>query len=150
METASPLSTPIGYEPKYLDWKERCATHYNSDAAYYDGEFLVKLLRKPELRAFLTLLPVLPAGGRVLDFGCGTGRQTFELAARGFKVDAFDAAAGMRAVLGRKLAASIASVQNSVKMIAREAEIGKNAYAFVCSIGVMDYYPEPAQLLEPC
>lgn len=37
----------------------------------------------------------LPAGARVLDAGCGSGRDVCAFAARGYKVDAFDASAAL-------------------------------------------------------
>ncbi|MEM0935638.1 MAG: class I SAM-dependent methyltransferase [Pseudomonadota bacterium] len=44
------------------------------------------------LRAFMA---ALPAGGRVLDLGCGPGNSAAAMLAAGFDVDALDAAEGM-------------------------------------------------------
>ena len=44
-----------------------------------------------------------PAGGRVLDLGCGTGNSTFPFYARGFEVVGLDASADMLKVAREKL-----------------------------------------------
>ena len=45
----------------------------------------------------------LPAGGRILDVGCGTGRHAIPLLAAGFEVTCLDESTGMLDVLKRKL-----------------------------------------------
>jgi 2-polyprenyl-3-methyl-5-hydroxy-6-metoxy-1,4-benzoquinol methylase len=134
----------------YEHWQARCAAYFHHDAGHYDGEFLVKLLCNAEIRAFRTLLPDLTKGARVLDFGCGTGRYAFELAKAGLKVDAFDAAPAMRNAVEKKLAASTFELQDNIRIIQAETHLPDAGYAFVCSIGVMDYYPSPDLLLERC
>ncbi len=70
--------------------------------AFYDtepGRYAEMVAREltappPELARFAA---ALPAGGRVLDLGCGPGWAAAWLAARGFAVDATDASAGMAA-----------------------------------------------------
>lgn len=54
----------------------------------------------PRLDAFLDLLP---AGARVLDLGCGDGRDAAHMAARGFDVDATDGTASMVALASQRL-----------------------------------------------
>ncbi|MDQ2090747.1 class I SAM-dependent methyltransferase [Marimonas arenosa] len=51
-----------------------------------------KLYELPELEEFAVQLP---AGGRVLDLGCGPGQYAGKLAAWGYEVDATDASAKM-------------------------------------------------------
>lgn len=148
MTAPNGLSTALAPRADYLIWKSRCVAHYDKDAIHYDNEFLVKLLKQPELRAFRSLLPVTPASAAALDFGCGTGRQTFELAARGWQVDAFDAAAGMQGAIQRKLDRHGPEFKSKVRLLAGENEIGQSAYLFVSAIGLMDYYPQPILLLE--
>jgi SAM-dependent methyltransferase len=46
-------------------------------------------------------LPLLPAGGRVLDAGCGTGRDALYFKQQGFQVEAFDASRSMADFAGR-------------------------------------------------
>lgn len=77
-----------GHAPVYM--KNTFTQH--SDA---EVEFLVTLLR-------------LPAGSRILDVGCGTGRHAVRLAKRGYRVTGIDLSAGMLAEARR--AASEANV----------------------------------------
>jgi len=44
---------------------------------------------------FLLTLFALPAGSRILDMGCGTGRHSIELAKRGYQVTGVDLSLGM-------------------------------------------------------
>lgn len=132
----------------YLTWKSQCVEHFNHDAAHYDQEFLVKLLKEREMRAFRLLLPVAVRDTPALDFGSGTGRQVFELAQRGWRVDAFEAAPNMRHVLLRKVEAQGGGLAPKVRIFSDETEIAASRYLLVSSIGVMDYYPQPQMLLQ--
>ena len=143
MNHPNDLNTALAPHAEYLIWKSRCVAYYDEDAVHYDNEFLVKLLKEPELRAFRSLLPRMPDGVRALDFGCGTGRQTFELAARRLHVDAFDAAPGMRGVIQRKLERHGSEFRSRVRLLTGEDEIAESAYLFVSAIGLLDYYPPP-------
>jgi SAM-dependent methyltransferase len=44
---------------------------------------------------YAKFLPLLPAGGRILDAGCGTGRDSAAFLERGYQVTAFDASNAM-------------------------------------------------------
>jgi SAM-dependent methyltransferase len=55
----------------------------------------------PRLDPFLDLLP---AGARILDLGCGDGRDAAHMEARGFAVDATDGVESMVALASRRLA----------------------------------------------
>lgn len=46
-------------------------------------------------------LSLVPEGGRILDFGCGSGRDTRYFLSRGFKVDAIDGSPRMAEIAGR-------------------------------------------------
>ncbi|MSU88157.1 methyltransferase domain-containing protein [Rhodobacteraceae bacterium 2CG4] len=73
--------------------------------AYYDaearafGDHAEAQADHVRLEAFAALLP---DGGRVLDYGCGTGWAAAALAARGFRADATDASEGMIAEAARR------------------------------------------------
>lgn len=61
--------------------------YYDSNAkTFFDATVAVDMT--PLHERFLSLLP---PNGRVLDAGCGSGRDAKEFAERGFRVDAFDA-----------------------------------------------------------
>lgn len=46
-------------------------------------------------------LSLLPGGGRILDFGCGSGRDTKYFLEKGFRVDAVDGSEEMCKIAGR-------------------------------------------------
>jgi SAM-dependent methyltransferase len=56
------------------------AQHFFERTAYLKVESL-----------YQDFLPLLPAGGRILDAGCGSGRDTKAFAERGYQMTAFDA-----------------------------------------------------------
>jgi SAM-dependent methyltransferase len=52
---------------------------------------------------YAEFLPFLPAGGRVLDAGCGTGRDSAVFIERGFLVTAFDASKEMADIAAARI-----------------------------------------------
>lgn len=50
---------------------------------------------------YAPFLALIPAGGHILDAGCGSGRDAKEFLARGYQVTAFDAARHMAALASR-------------------------------------------------
>lgn len=64
---------------------------YDARAGDYAQAF-EKAAPSADLRGFMD---ALPAGARVLDLGCGTGRAAAFMAAEGFDVDPVDGSAGM-------------------------------------------------------
>jgi SAM-dependent methyltransferase len=68
----------------------RTVALYDAEAAAYAARF--DTAPRPALAAFVG---VVPAGGRVLDLGCGPGRSAAAMIAAGLRVDAWDAAPGM-------------------------------------------------------
>jgi len=68
---------------------------YDSQAAEYAGLTDEATAEDPQLRAFID---ALPAGGRVLDLGCGPGQAAALMAASGLQADATDASSEMVAM----------------------------------------------------
>lgn len=68
---------------------------YDDQAAQYAELTQTHNQRDPYLRAFLA---TIPAGGHVLDLGCGPGASAAEMAQAGFTVTATDASAEMVAM----------------------------------------------------
>lgn len=68
--------------------------HYSTHAqAYFDTTHAVDM--SP---LYQRLLPHVPKGGRILDAGCGSGRDTLAFASMGFEVEAFDASPELAAL----------------------------------------------------
>lgn len=66
--------------------------------AYYDrhaDEFIERTADLSMVHVYEPFLALVPAGGRILDAGCGSGRDAAEFARRGFAVTAFDGSARM-------------------------------------------------------
>ena len=71
---------------------------YAAKAQDYDTRFGREKGPGSHLQAFMD---VLPAGGRVLDLGCGTGAAARHLVAAGFECDAWDASPEMAAIAAK-------------------------------------------------
>lgn len=70
---------------------DRTVDYYNENAQSF-FETTVNADMSLQLEDFIKLLP---AGGYILDAGCGSGRDSLELKNRGFKIEAFDASKEM-------------------------------------------------------
>ena len=70
---------------------DRTVDYYNENAQSF-FETTVNADMSLQLEDFIKLLP---AGGYILDAGCGSGRDSLELKNRGFKIEAFDASEEM-------------------------------------------------------
>jgi cyclopropane fatty-acyl-phospholipid synthase-like methyltransferase len=68
---------------------------FDGYAPQYEGEVFTKDTEREV--AFLLELLDLPSGARILDVGCGTGRHSVALAARGCRMTGLDISAGMLA-----------------------------------------------------
>lgn len=87
--------------------------HY-LDHALYDYEYR---RRRDDVAWYVALAErLVPAGGAVLELGCGTGRITLALARAGFQVVAVDAEPTMLAGLRARLARAPASVAARVEV----------------------------------
>lgn len=59
---------------------------------------------------YARFLPLLPAGGRVLDVGCGSGRDALAFAQRGYRVTAFDASPELAQLAAQHTGLPVATV----------------------------------------
>jgi SAM-dependent methyltransferase len=74
----------------------RIAAYYDAQAARYDATMDSEPRNARFRDAFRTLVAErIPRGGRILDFGCGTGLDAAWYASRGFTVIAYDPSARM-------------------------------------------------------
>ncbi len=71
--------------------EDKNVNYYEEHAGQY-----AKVNDPVSMAAFYDLfLPNIPSGGRILDAGCGTGRDSAEFLKRGYQVEAFDASPQM-------------------------------------------------------
>jgi SAM-dependent methyltransferase len=85
------------------------ANEHYLDADLYDHEYK---RRRADVAWYVELARrLVPAGGRILDLGCGTGRVTFALARAGFEVVGVDASPAMLARLEARRARVAPSLQ---------------------------------------
>ncbi|WP_461208381.1 class I SAM-dependent methyltransferase [Desulfocurvus sp. DL9XJH121] len=83
--------------------------------AWYDGharDFCEQTARLPMERAYEAFLPLVPRGGRILDAGCGGGRDSLHFLEQGYRVEALDASPEMARLAGERtgLAVRVGSV----------------------------------------
>jgi len=72
-------------------------TYYNE----FSEDFAARMASIPMQALYDRFLPLIPAGGHILDAGCGSGRDLKFFAERGYRVTGIDASAGMVAVATR-------------------------------------------------
>lgn len=103
----------------------------NDWEAFFDG-YASRYMDEPFVTAtaaevdFIEELFPLPAAARVLDLGCGTGRHTVALAARGYSVTGVDLSAGMLA----EAAAAAAAAGVTVSLVKADAARFRTADRF--------------------
>lgn len=76
----------------------------NPTLAYYNEfaeEFAARMASIPMQSLYDRFLPLIPAGGHILDAGCGSGRDLKFFSECGYRVSGIDASAGMVAVATR-------------------------------------------------
>jgi 2-polyprenyl-3-methyl-5-hydroxy-6-metoxy-1,4-benzoquinol methylase len=100
------------------------------------GDMVERIVR------FAGVLEVLvPAGARILDYGCGTGDIAAALAARGYRVEARDKSAGMIAQ-ARKLHAG-----STARFVEGVLPANWRFDAVICS-SVLEYVPDASESLR--
>jgi SAM-dependent methyltransferase len=109
---------------------------------YYRYNPFTRWVGASELGAMRDLLSPPERRGETpaLDFGCGTGRVTKLLLAAGYNVTGYDISPGMveqaRAAIGKRKNVRFTSDPESVN----------GPWALIAALGVLDYYPDSAEL----
>jgi 2-polyprenyl-3-methyl-5-hydroxy-6-metoxy-1,4-benzoquinol methylase len=116
---------------------EQRADHYENPLTAFIGERELRQIR-----------PLVPPGAAVLDFGCGSGRVTLDLARRGHPVTAYDISPRMMALARAKAEALPPEARARLVFITDLAEIEGRSWPCITCIGVLDYYPDPRPLLR--
>lgn len=95
----APADIPLVQAVASRQFHEQTIAFYNSNAAeYIKGTIAndMQLIRRKFTR-------MLPAGGHILDLGCGSGRDTKAFLAEGFQVTAMDASPTIAAITSKHL-----------------------------------------------
>jgi SAM-dependent methyltransferase len=74
---------------RHSDPVERTLEYYDTHA----GDFIERTANVSMAHLYEPFLALIPQGGRILDAGCGSGRDAAEFARRGYDVVAFDGSA---------------------------------------------------------
>ena len=72
------------FDPNIIEYYDKNADHFMKETVAVNFTAIQEM--------FLNLLP---HGGRILDFGCGSGRDILEFLKRGYQVDATDGSTEM-------------------------------------------------------
>lgn len=81
--------------------REQLRTTFDRVAELYDQK---RQLHPPQVFDDLVALSGIPAHGRVLEVGCGTGQATLPMAERGYRITAVELGSNLAAVARRNLA----------------------------------------------
>ena len=79
---------------------------YDPTVAYYNARasaFCVSTQGLDMAHMYSEFLPYIPKGGKILDAGCGSGRDAIEFKRRGYAVTAFDASSELAMLAGQVL-----------------------------------------------
>jgi 2-polyprenyl-3-methyl-5-hydroxy-6-metoxy-1,4-benzoquinol methylase len=123
-----------------MNQAKQVGNRFDDRAEQYDNP-LTAFIGERELRAIRTLVQ---PHSEVLDYGCGTGRTTLDLLARGCNVTAYDISSEMlaRAEVKAKQKGFVA------QFTADESALFGRRWPVVTCIGVLDYYIDPLPLLK--
>jgi len=123
-----------------MNQAKQVGNRFDNRAEQYDNP-LTAFIGERELRAIRALVP---PHSEVLDYGCGTGRTTLDLLARGCSVTAYDISSEMLA------RAKVKTLKKgfSAEFTADESLLFKRQWPVVTCIGVLDYYINPVPLLK--
>lgn len=78
--------------------------HSDSSLDFYQQNaqtFVERTLAVNMEHLYAEFVPLVPAGGKILDAGCGSGRDSHNFQQRGFQVTAFDASAEIAALASK-------------------------------------------------
>lgn len=109
------------------------AAHYTNGVTDFMGERELRQIR-----------PLVPAGSRVLDYGCGTGRNTLDLLRRGCDVTAYDLSPEMLAICEQRSAAE----GHACDFTTDPSTLEGQTWPVVTAIGILDYYPQPVEMIR--
>jgi ubiquinone/menaquinone biosynthesis C-methylase UbiE len=82
----------------------------------YEGLFFPYLFDRIDEILKRDMIPSLPQGAKVLDIGCGTGRQTRLFKERGYDVTGIDISSGLVKVANKKLGCNICFPSDACKL----------------------------------
>jgi hypothetical protein len=110
----------LAAERHHTDWKTRrsvaagqddkTARYYDSIATVYDSQVDAVESNRRARSAFLARVSsVVRPGGRIVDFGCGTGVDTLWYASHGHPVVAYDVSTGMTEMVRERCAEHVAT-----------------------------------------
>ncbi len=115
--------------------------------AWYQEE-LGRVVDEIEKQMVYELLEPEP-GMRLLDVGCGTGNYALELARRGLQVVGVDVSGAMLEVARRKARDRGVELRLIQADIA-ELELEPGSYDAVLSVTALEFFREPARVLDKC
>lgn len=94
--------TPIPSTAEPADARTRLRTTFDDVASRYDT---ARPGYPEQVYDDIVAWTAIPAGGRILEVGCGTGQATLPFARRGFRIQGIELGANMAALARHKLAA---------------------------------------------
>ncbi len=117
---------------------------FDRRAGYYENP-ITAFIGERELRQ---IRPLIPPGVTVLDYGCGTGRVTFDLTSRGCRVTAFDISSQMIARAVARAQKLPVALRQNITFVHDLESLYLQPWSWIACIGVFDYYPDPHPLLN--